>query len=94
MAIVTLSVRAPSWAPLTANSLKEFYDLLERHDWFYSFSDDHSVWLAGNRRQKELQAIAENGGQEYIDLLKAYEDHMYSGKPWDNEQAPKPARPA
>lgn len=94
MAIVRLSTRAPSWEPWTANSLKEFYDLLERHDWFYSYSDDHSVWLAGTRRVDELRAIAAKGGQEYADLLKAYEDHMFTGKSWNTEQAPKPVRPA
>lgn len=33
----------------------EFRKLLSTHDWYYNYSDDHSVWRKG---QAEWQAIA------------------------------------
>ena len=29
-------------------SLVEFYELLDRHDWTYQYSDDVSVWRRGD----------------------------------------------
>lgn len=27
---------------------EDFMALLQRHDWFYDYSDDHAVWQKGN----------------------------------------------
>ena len=33
---------------------KEFHALCAAHDWYYSYSDDHSVWRRGSERAGEL----------------------------------------
>lgn len=30
---------------------------LERHDWYYAYSDDHRVWKAGVNEEKKLQGL-------------------------------------
>jgi hypothetical protein len=39
---------------------KYIADLL-RHDWFYEYSDDHSVWRAGKSERSRLIALADTG---------------------------------
>ena len=34
--------------------LKQYWHRLERHDWFYEYSDDHSVWKRGSDYEREL----------------------------------------
>ena len=41
-------------------SLSELYDELVRFDWWYDYSDDHSVWTRGSEREKELERLAES----------------------------------
>lgn len=36
-------------------SLDEYKNALSRHDWFYAYSDDHSVWQRGSQQAKELR---------------------------------------
>ena len=74
-------------------TLTEFYDQLEKFDWYYANSDDHSVWRRGETRWQEIVQTAKDNGPEFLNLLHEYGKHMYSGKTWDTEQAPKPARP-
>ena len=39
--------------------IAEYFKELEKHDWYYNYSDDHSVWRKGNENTKRLQAIAQ-----------------------------------
>lgn len=50
---------------------KEFYAMLEEHDWFYGYSDDHRVWTAGSEANRKLQAII----QEDSLLTRMYSDY-------------------
>lgn len=50
---------------------KEFYAMLEQHDWFYGYSDDHRVWTAGSEANRKLQAIV----QENPLLSRMYSDY-------------------
>lgn len=34
--------------------VEEYKSLLSRHDWYYDYSDDHSVWTRGSNERKEL----------------------------------------
>jgi hypothetical protein len=52
----------------------EFYAMLEQHDWFYSYSDDHRVWTAGNEANRKLQSII----QENDVLTRMYVDYSKS----------------
>ena len=36
---------------MTEKELKEYYQQLTWHDWFYEYSDDHSVWRRGNQKK-------------------------------------------
>jgi len=37
---------------------KEYMTMLQNHDWFYDYSDDHRVWQEGvNERQKLRNAF-------------------------------------
>ena len=35
---------------------KDFADALRRHDWYYSYSDDHRVWRRGQDETAALKA--------------------------------------
>lgn len=66
-------------------NLTEFYDALARHDWFFSFSDDQRVFLAGCDNAARLLSAARAipGG---MDLFAAYQTAVWT-------QKPLPARP-
>lgn len=40
--------------------LSKFQNALQFHDWFFDFSDDHSVWTRGRDARKALVAMAKN----------------------------------
>jgi hypothetical protein len=73
-------------------SLAEFYDVLERHDWYYAMSDDHAVWTAGTLVANALAEEAKES-REKAQLLIDWTRHMFSGEPWGTEKKPKPERP-
>lgn len=52
-------------------NITEYKEMLSRHDWFYYFSDDHRVWLAGEKSSKEIISVAQNNGD---DFKRAYND--------------------
>lgn len=35
-----------------------YINLLRSHDWFYDYSDDHSVWKRGREQRNKLEAMA------------------------------------
>lgn len=56
-------------------SIKEFYKRLENHDWYFEYSDDHSVWMKGNREYKDLtRYVSENGGI-FLEMMNAFTDY-------------------
>jgi len=73
-------------------TLQELWDQLNRHDWYYNFSDDHSVWRRGVSEEDRLKALSATveGGSE---LMEAFTRHYFTGESWGNEQQPKPPRP-
>ena len=67
--------------------------MLSRHDWYYDYSDDHSVWQKGRDASEQLRRIAENG-QEYKDLRLAFRAYYFSGDAFANkEKQPYPEKP-
>lgn len=38
--------------------MDEYIKLLQSHDWFYNYSDDHRVWRAGEEQYKKIMALA------------------------------------
>lgn len=73
-------------------NLKELYDQLEMHDWYYGFSDDHRVYSNGVKEEERLRVAAKTI-EEGTDLIKAFHKHYFSGPSWKTEKTTKPERP-
>ena len=61
----------------------EFFSLLEKHDWFYQYSDDHRAWEKGSTESKRLQAIIQEDPL-FTRMYLAYSDYMF--KPLDERE--------
>ena len=57
---------------------KEFYELLERHDWWYEQSDDGAVYRKGRNERHRLQAIVQEN-DTLAGLYKRYTDFVFRG---------------
>ncbi len=51
-------------------NLADFKTKLDRHDWYYYFSDDHRVWCAGEAASKEIIELAKSSD----DFKRAYNE--------------------
>jgi len=71
-------------------TIREFYKRLEQFDWFYAMSDDYRVYHGGMMERKRIAHIAYEGGDNYLRLFRDYQKHVYTGRPWGTEKAPKP----
>ena len=38
-------------------TIEEFYEMLEKHDWYYDFADDHRYWKAGKSSLEKIKAL-------------------------------------
>jgi hypothetical protein len=72
--------------------LSRYWDLLNAHDWTYSFSDDHSVCERGHKQYEKLQAIAKES-PAHAELYRQFYEHELQGPPWGTVQGPRPIRP-
>ena len=61
-------------------SLSELYDELVRFDWWYDYSDDHSVWTRGSEREKELERLAESLGESGKEMFDKFRYDYKMGK--------------
>jgi hypothetical protein len=62
----------PSGTDLDLDRLRK---LLQSHDWYYEYSDDHLYWHQGHREWIEIQALRESlaaRGVNTDDLLEQY----------------------
>lgn len=41
-------------------NIEQFFNECLRHDWFYDYSDDHSVWTRGFENKKRLYNEAQD----------------------------------
>jgi len=55
-----------------AISLGQYYDLLEKHDWYYMMSDDSRAYRAGRASIHKIQSIA----QENPDFMRLYNEYV------------------
>lgn len=69
--------------------LRDFYDRLEAHDWYYAMSDDHRWYERGLGEEHALRAIAAES-PAHDELYEAFRKHYYGLS--DNE-ADRPAKP-
>lgn len=42
------------------NTEQEYRKALAGHDWYYDYSDDHSVWAAGKSQRAALREMRNN----------------------------------
>jgi len=70
--------------------IKDYDKRLRNHDWYFTWSDDYSVYSRGDRDRKELIRITEES-PAHAELFNAYNMHYFSGdqfgKPDFNKQA-------
>jgi len=52
-------------------SQEEFLKLLETHDWFYMYSDDHRYYTKGSDESARIQAIMKDD-KELQEVYKNY----------------------
>ena len=70
---------------MDVNELKEYYQQLAFHDWFYEYSDDHSVWQRGSDKERQLMNDARKDKRAEA-LFEAYRNYMFKGG--DKPEAP------
>lgn len=66
------------WEQKVETEWERFERLVSNHDWYYAYSDDHSVWSAGNAHHSEIRALVAKLGDKA--------ERLYNEKcPWLNE---------
>lgn len=73
-------------------NIQEYYDLLDKHDWFYQFSDDMSVYGAGEKAQKKIQTLSDTS-TVHRDLYLSFQGYKFSGPSYKTAALAKPVRP-
>jgi len=70
-------------------NLTNYYDMLVRHDWYYTYSDDHRYYLRGRDKEIELLKIAGELGKEYKDLYDSFHHYYFKETVWSEDSYPK-----
>lgn len=70
-----------------------FWHKAKNFDWYYEFSDDHSVWLRGNANKAKLKETARELGDEAVAILEAWSKHFFTGESWGTDKAEAPPMP-
>ena len=70
-------------------NLTNFYDMLDRHDWFYSYADDHRYYILGRDNEVKLLKMAGEHGKEYKDLYDSFHHYYLVERIWSEETRPK-----
>ena len=81
-----------NWKRLDIMTLVEFYNLLDCHDWYYVYNDDHRVWMDGKKIDDKIVKIAETSA-DHNALYRSFLKYKFSGPPWGSGQIPKPSKP-
>ncbi|MCF5382003.1 hypothetical protein GIW05_00510 [Pseudomonas syringae] len=77
-----------------ATTIAEFYQQLISHDWYYSYSEDSSVYRAGSDNLDRLEQLALDCGPLYVWLMKEVSKAHFSGPSWSTPKHPMPTPPA
>lgn len=62
----------------TLDKLHEIKERLDSHDWYYHYSDDHSVWVRGVADWREIQEMVDSLGQLGKDYLEDYKSTRFA----------------
>lgn len=69
--------------------IQEYFRELEKHDWYYSFSDDNGAYRRGHENEMRLKAIAAES-EKHQRLYDGFMAHFSSGDAWGTPKQPKP----
>jgi hypothetical protein len=58
--------------------LVEYYEALQKHDWYYEYSDDHSVWANGSENYHKLFRDSTKSKQ-HEELWDSYQRYVLCG---------------
>lgn len=61
----------------TPYQIDEFVNQLKAHDWFYDYSDDHKVWVAGRESANKLSAKALSH-EIYAGIYRMWADTIFN----------------
>jgi hypothetical protein len=61
-------------------NLVEYFKELQSHDWYYEYSDDHSVWTRGKNNSRRLQSAAQEN-EVMLRMYKDYADYVFNKMP-------------
>lgn len=73
-------------------SLREFYSMLENHDWYFDWSDDMRVYRAGKESLNKLISLSQVS-PKHRELFQDFESYMFTGEPWGDERSDRPKIP-
>ncbi len=73
-------------------TLEEYYDQLDKHDWFYEYSDDHTIWQKGSEERARLQRVSMQS-PNHKKLWDGFNQYHFSGEAFGTDKNPKPKRP-
>ena len=60
--------------------MEELYQKLCGFDWWYEYSDDHSVWQRGSKQEDELRRLAESLGESGKEMFFKFRYDYSRGK--------------
>ena len=58
-------------------ALKDYYDMLQKHDWFYYYSDDSRVWNRGQLADDEIVRVSKLS-KDHTDLYNKYQLYVHN----------------
>lgn len=67
-------------------TLNEFYDMLQKHDWFHEMNDTYKDTMAGRKELKVIERVSLQS-KEHEELYDSYHDYIFG------VNIPKPKRP-
>lgn len=70
----------------------DYYEMLDNHDWFFDFADDHQRWRAGLDQEEKLKEIALQS-QAHDTLFRQFHKWKFNGEPFGSNPVAKPKKP-
>jgi len=70
--------------------LKDYFEALKKHDWYFENSDDRSVFSKGRENQKLLERIANQKDGNFRKMFNDFSEHYFTGEPWGTVKTTMP----
>lgn len=68
--------------------IEDFKKMLDSHDWYYYFSDDHGVWQRGEREVAQIKYVLKNGTDEMKKMYNKYHASYFNTPSFVTENNP------